>query len=608
MLEAVRTTRAWPAMAPRAARAMAHTPPPPPRRDSRLQPRPRHIPAPALAPRQPRHVSAAIVAAAAAAGGWMDDGIVARPPVDPSPQLHSPDLAPVPASERTFSAADMAALWIGLVVSVSSWCAMHACAAASTRKKNASPRLPARLTPRPASQVCLSCAGSWRAAWWSWACRGGRASPACSWQTRWCWCPWCWSATPESSTGSVLLGAAAAHRGGGGGDVLPPVGPHAARQGGDVGRGRRAGGQGPARAAPCLHALSGAAPPWPPGPLPRTGALRLWGPRRGAARRAARLRCSRLVWHQHLAGRACSAPDAADADGRHAGRRRRRGLVGHHRRAGLVLPGLLGHAGMQAGRWRLPSKRSREVARSNTPASLTLPLPLPLPHPHPAPPPQTFTQQVAILLRGMEGIRVLEAYSAPVLIALTAGLLAWAVRAAGGFGPMLAAPSQFGPGMPQAGRFWAVFWPSLSGQIGYWATLALNIPDFTRCVRIRVCVGGRGQRVGRAVAAARASTAWRAHRPPLPCPCIMQLRQEPASPVLWPGPGPPGEHGGLHVLRPRRDIGWVAHTRTQAHMPRVLLPPAGFSAWPPTHVPAPPPTSPRHCWRSHRGAVRTRHL
>src|SRR5690606_35798561 len=50
----------------------------------------------------------------------------------------------------------------------------------------------------------------------------------------------------------------------------------------------------------------------------------------------------------------------------------------------------------------------------------------------------------------------------------------------GGFGPLLDQPSQFVAGGPKAGLFWSVFWPSLTAMIGYWATLALNIPDFTR--------------------------------------------------------------------------------------------------------------------------------
>lgn len=51
----------------------------------------------------------------------MADGIEARPPAQPSPQLYNADLAPVLESERTWGTVDMASLWIGLVVSVSSW-------------------------------------------------------------------------------------------------------------------------------------------------------------------------------------------------------------------------------------------------------------------------------------------------------------------------------------------------------------------------------------------------------------------------------------------------------------------------------------------------------
>ena len=88
--------------------------------------------------------------------------------------------------------------------------------------------------------------------------------------------------------------------------------------------------------------------------------------------------------------------------------------------------------------------------------------------------------QVGIILRGIESIKEVEQAAAPFLILLSAALLAWAWRTAGGLGPMLAAPSQFGPGQPQAGRFWHVFWPALTANVGYWTTLSLNIPDFTR--------------------------------------------------------------------------------------------------------------------------------
>ncbi|KAF5827855.1 permease for cytosine/purines, uracil, thiamine, allantoin-domain-containing protein [Dunaliella salina] len=56
----------------------------------------------------------------------------------------------------------------------------------------------------------------------------------------------------------------------------------------------------------------------------------------------------------------------------------------------------------------------------------------------------------------------------------------WAVKTAGGFGPMLSAPSLFSPGMPKAGQFWGVFWPAVTAQVSFWGTLCLNIPDFTR--------------------------------------------------------------------------------------------------------------------------------
>src|SRR5438270_10763048 len=62
-------------------------------------------------------------------------------------------------------------------------------------------------------------------------------------------------------------------------------------------------------------------------------------------------------------------------------------------------------------------------------------------------------------------------------------LLWWAYRNAGGFGPILSQPSAFAPGQPKAGRFFSFFVPALTGMIGFWATLSLNIPDFSRYAR-----------------------------------------------------------------------------------------------------------------------------
>ncbi len=81
---------------------------------------------------------------------------------------------------------------------------------------------------------------------------------------------------------------------------------------------------------------------------------------------------------------------------------------------------------------------------------------------------------------GTESIRWLETYSAPFLILMGLALLAWAYIRAGGFGAMLSAPSQFGPGGAKEGRFFGTFIAGLTAMVGFWATVALNIPDFTR--------------------------------------------------------------------------------------------------------------------------------
>ncbi len=83
---------------------------------------------------------------------------------------------------------------------------------------------------------------------------------------------------------------------------------------------------------------------------------------------------------------------------------------------------------------------------------------------------------MAVVWRGVESIRFLQSYSAPFMLVMSALLLGYMLRKAGGFGPMLAAPSQFAT----TGAFLRYFVPALTGMVGYWATLSLNIPDFTR--------------------------------------------------------------------------------------------------------------------------------
>lgn len=99
-----------------------------------------------------------------------------------------------------------------------------------------------------------------------------------------------------------------------------------------------------------------------------------------------------------------------------------------------------------------------------------------------------------VIYKGIDSIRFLLDIKAPLLIILGLALLAWAYNAAGGFGPMLSQPSQFVSGGTKEGQFWAVFFPSLTGMIGFWATLSLNIPDFSRYAKTQ-----RGQMLGQAI-------------------------------------------------------------------------------------------------------------
>ena len=83
---------------------------------------------------------------------------------------------------------------------------------------------------------------------------------------------------------------------------------------------------------------------------------------------------------------------------------------------------------------------------------------------------------VFIIYRGMDLLREVENWAAPFVLIMTTGLLWWAVSKANGFGPLLAQPGKF----HTLGEFLPVFVPSLTAMIGYWATLSLNMPDFTR--------------------------------------------------------------------------------------------------------------------------------
>jgi NCS1 family nucleobase:cation symporter-1 len=91
--------------------------------------------------------------------------------------------------------------------------------------------------------------------------------------------------------------------------------------------------------------------------------------------------------------------------------------------------------------------------------------------------------QLYFVVHGTDSIRWLETFSAPIKIVMCFVLVWWAIDNAGGLGTMMHMPSQFVAGGKKEGQFWNVFWPSLTAMVGFWATLALNIPDFTRFAR-----------------------------------------------------------------------------------------------------------------------------
>ncbi len=83
---------------------------------------------------------------------------------------------------------------------------------------------------------------------------------------------------------------------------------------------------------------------------------------------------------------------------------------------------------------------------------------------------------IYIIYRGMDLLRKVENWAAPFVLVMTALLLAWAIWKAHGLGYLLTQQSKF----HSLKDFWTIFVPSLTGMIGFWATLSLNMPDFTR--------------------------------------------------------------------------------------------------------------------------------
>jgi NCS1 family nucleobase:cation symporter-1 len=108
--------------------------------------------------------------------------------------------------------------------------------------------------------------------------------------------------------------------------------------------------------------------------------------------------------------------------------------------------------------------------------------------------------QVWVILNGLEGIKKLEGWSAPLLLAGGVALLVWAINRGGGLGHILSESVRLQSGMTP---FWQLFPAAVTANVGYWATLSLNIPDFTRYARSQ-----RSQALGQALGLPATMTAF----------------------------------------------------------------------------------------------------
>src|SRR5258707_4561946 len=98
---------------------------------------------------------------------------------------------------------------------------------------------------------------------------------------------------------------------------------------------------------------------------------------------------------------------------------------------------------------------------------------------------------IYIIYRGMDLLRKVENWAAPFGLVMAAVVMGWVLWKAKGLGAIMQGGDKFG----SFSAFWAVFIPSLTGMIGYWSTLSLNMPDFTRFSRSQ-----RDQTIGQTVA------------------------------------------------------------------------------------------------------------
>lgn len=102
-----------------------------------------------------------------------------------------------------------------------------------------------------------------------------------------------------------------------------------------------------------------------------------------------------------------------------------------------------------------------------------------------------WSLNILVIFRGMDQVKKMAGFAAPFVFIMTAVLAGWSVSKANGLGHILNQPEK----LNDFSSFMPVFIPSLTAMIGYWATLSLNMPDFTRFGRSQ-----REQTLGQVVA------------------------------------------------------------------------------------------------------------
>lgn len=89
-----------------------------------------------------------------------------------------------------------------------------------------------------------------------------------------------------------------------------------------------------------------------------------------------------------------------------------------------------------------------------------------------------WVMNIYIIYKGIDSIKVFETWAAPFLLVIGAFMLGWAWWEVGSMGAILDASYTLSQNADV--NFWKIFWPNLTAMVGFWATISLNIPDFTR--------------------------------------------------------------------------------------------------------------------------------